>query len=243
MTPFAQADTPELDSRTLTPEQVTKNRKEWGIDLDAGTTLDRGNVKFTAGAGRLTVFRTITRYTAYFDGNISYASNNGSKFINRGAEMIRIDDRMDEHWRLFIFNANLYNEFWKLDARQTTGGGPWYDLKLGQLTMGLSLSAGYERESFQGFPTEKRARFGFRDLIAYPISATSKTGLDVLYSVAGDDLANSHLVCAAFLESDIIKDQLGLKLSYALNAESRPKPGILPSDSEIIASVALHLGN
>ena len=151
----------QKDTRTSLPEQIAKDRKDWGLDLELGLTRAMGNIDQKSGNSSFAIFKNFDRWTTYLNGEWLYVAFSNANLQNQGAETVRTDYRIDEHWRVFAFNTNAYNQFLLLNYRSTTGIGPWYDIKEGALKEGLSIAPAYDYESYDGYGKKARYRLSF----------------------------------------------------------------------------------
>ena len=141
------------DLKTILPEDIFGDRKEWGVSLKLGGDSHSGNVEKKRLGAELSVFKRFNKLTAYWDTNISYlgvGEDPSSRVLNVGSTVLRLDHHFNETWRIFFFSTHAYNEFLKLDYRTANGIGPWWDYKGESFTLGVSLALAHEHENFEG---------------------------------------------------------------------------------------------
>ena len=229
------------DTRTATPESIMGQRKLWGADMGLGGAFNRGNTDVDYVSSSFDLFRVFGPATAYLNGNMTYNTFNGLRTLNQGSLTARYDHRIRGHWKVFVFNTEAYNEFLKLDYRATTGAGPWYDWEVGPTMNGTSLAVTHEYERFRGGLIQRAARFSFRNLSSLALSPTARISADFFYVPKADDFADNHISAELSLETTIWKE-LGLKLAWLDEYDSRPQPGVKANDTHILTSLTFHFG-
>ena len=230
-----------IDTRTATPESVMGSRKLWGADLGMGGAFNRGNTDVDYVSSSFDLFRSFGPATAYLSGAMVYNTFAGVRKLNRGSLTARYDHRVRGRWKAFAYNTEAYNEFLKLDYRATTGAGPWYDWELGSAKNGESLAVIHEYERFHGGLIRHTARLSLRHLSTIALSPTAQVRADFFYVPKADDFGNHRFSAELALETTIWKD-LGLKLTYLDEYDSRPQPGVKTNDIHWITSLTLHFG-
>ena len=73
------------------------------------------------------------------------------------------------------------------------------------------------------------------------LSPTARIRADLFYVPKADDFADTHLSAELSLETTVWKE-LGLKLSWLDEYDSRPKTGIKANDTHILTSLTFHFG-
>ena len=230
------------DMRTSTPETIMAERKQWGADFAYGGSFNGGNIEENEQSGSFSVFKNYGRSTVYLNGSLIYHTIDNVQQNNQGNLTVRYDHPIGGNWKIFAINTNAYNKFLDLNYRTATGGGPWYDLSLGDTKHGISLSVMYEYESFRKDIVEHTERLSFRDVSQIPVSNTAEIVSDMYYAPKIDEFADYHFFEELSLESLIWKDTLGLKISWSYDYDSRPKPGIKPYDVIAETAFTLHFG-
>ena len=238
----AKAQLGRADTRTVVPEVVMKERKQWGADLAFGGSFNRGNVSGNNLSGNFDIFKNYTRSTAYITGSMAYCVINHRQLNNQGALTLRYDHAVKGNWKIFAFSTNAYNRVIHLDYRTTTGIGPWYNLSLGETKHGISLAGIREYEEFSGGIREHSWRVSLRDISRVPVSPVAELSSDLFYSPKADEFGDYHFFQEIALRTLIWRDTLGLKLSWAYLYDSRPRPGIKPGDILWQTSLTLQFG-
>lgn len=243
--PTSWAQFPSLratDTRTLTPEAVMAERKQWGVDLGFGGTFNRGNTDVNYLNSNFSVFAAKGPSTTYLSGSMIYNTFGNIRVINQGGLTARYDHSIQGPWKIFAFNTNGYNEFIRLNYRTTTGAGPWYDQTLGATKHGLSLALTHEYEKFKGGTIERAGRLSFRDVSRIPLSRVAEIRADLFYVPKLDEIGDYRLFAEIALQTIIWRDKLGLKVSWTDEYDSRPKPGVKPNDTLWLTSLTFHFG-
>ena len=230
------------DTRTFTPQAVMAERKQWGADLGFGGSFNRGNTDVNYLNTNFSVFAARDPATAYLSGSMSYNTFGKVRVLNQGTLAARYDHSIQGPWKVFVFNTNGYNEFNRLNYRTTMGIGPWYDYTLGPTQHGLSLAMTHEYEKFKGGILERAGRVSFRDVSRLPISQVAELRADLFYVPKVEEVRDYHLFAEISLQTMILRDRLGLKLSWTDEYDNRPKPGVKPNDVLWLTSLTLHLG-
>ncbi|MBI5631463.1 MAG: DUF481 domain-containing protein [Elusimicrobia bacterium] len=230
------------DTRTSTPEAVMQDRKDWGLDLAFGGNFNRGNTDVDYISGGFSAFKAWSDSSAYLNGSMIYNTFGSRKILNQGSLTARYDREIQRPWKIFAFNTNAYNEFIRLDYRSTTGVGPWYDAQWGEVKHGLSLAITHEYENFKGGLAESAARLSLRDVLRLPLSQAAELRADFFYRPKMDAIGDYHLFAEIGLETIIWKRNLGLKLAWIDEYDSRPQPGVKPNDALWLSAVTLHFG-
>ncbi|MGE0616732.1 MAG: DUF481 domain-containing protein [Bacteriovoracia bacterium] len=230
------------DLRTATIESVARNRKEWGVDLEVGTSLQRGNVDKSLGKFTTSLFKANDPYSVYLDGVYAFGAVGVKRFENRATGTLRLDYRMSPFWKIFVFTTHGFNEFQKLAYRGSMGAGPWVDFEVGGTKHGVSAAVSHEFEQFYGFAAERTARGSLRYLFFVPISENAGAGFDFFYCPSLGDFADHHLYWAPFLEAKVIDQWMTMKLSVSIERDSRPKPGVFANDTQTMVSIGFHGG-
>lgn len=230
------------DTRTSTPQAVMAQRKQWGVDLAFGGSFNRGNTDVNYLNTSFALFKAWAPASVYLTGSMIYNTFGDRRVLNQGTLTSRYDHVLQGPWKVFLFNTNAYNEFLRLDYRTSTGAGPWYDLALGPTKHGLSLALTHNYEKFQGGVIERTGRLSFRNLSRIPISDAAELRADFFYVPKLDEAADYHLFAEISLQTMIWKDNLGLRLSWIDEYDSRPKPGVRPNDTLWLTSLTLHFG-
>ena len=192
--------------------------------------------------GGFDTFKAWARTTAYLSGSMIYNKFNGVQVLNQGTLTARYDYALTGPWKVFVFNTNAYNEFTRLNYRETSGIGPWYDFALGATRHGVSLAGAQEYENYKGGVFHRTGRISFRDISKFPISETAQVSTDFFYIPKADEFGNYRLYGEIALQTLIWKKNLGLKLSWTDDYNSRPQPGIKPNDTLWLTSFTLHFG-
>lgn len=217
-------------------------RKEWGADLAFGGSFNRGNTDVNYLNTSFAFFRAWRPSTVYLTGAMVYNTFGGRRVLNQGSLTARYDHALQGPWKAFVFSTHAYNEFLRLDYRATMGAGPWYDLALGPTRHGLSLALTRDYEKFKGGLVERSVRVSFRDISKVPISQAAELGADLFYVPKADEFGDYHLFAEISLQTMIWRDNLGLKLSWIDEYDSRPKPGVKPNDTLWLTSLTFHFG-
>ena len=241
----ARAQSPFLrqsDARTMTPETIMGERKDWGAELSMGGNLNRGNVDINYFSSGFSVYKAWKPLTAYLSGSMAYNAFGGRRVLNQGSLTARVDRRVSGPWKIFAFNTNAYNEFLRLDQRTTVGAGPWYDLAAGPTRHGLSLALTQVHERFKGGIVENAAFLSLRSLSRIPISQTAELRGDFYYCPKIKDSADYLAYAEVSLNSLIWKDVLGLRVAWINEYDSRPKPGVRSTDIMWLTSLTLRFG-
>lgn len=241
----AQAQSPFVrasDLRTSAPEAVLGQRKAWGADLTFGGSFNRGNTEVDYVTTGLALFAARAPHTAYLTGSMVYNTFGDTRVLNRGDLTLRYDRALAGPWKLFVFNTQAYNEFLRLDYRTSTGAGPWYDLDAGSLRTGLSAALVHQYERFKGGIVERAGRISLRALSRLPVSQVAELGADVYYAPSLDADGDYHLFAELSLQTRFWRDNLGIKVSWLEEYDSRPKPGVKPNDTLWLTSLTVHLG-
>jgi hypothetical protein len=204
LTDSAWAQFPSLratDTRTSTPEAIMTDRKDWGVDVDLGGSLNRGNTNVDYLSSGFDVFKAWAPSTFYLSGGSIYNRFNGIQVLNQGVLTARYDYKLTGPWKIFVFNTNAYNEFTQLNYRETSGVGPWYDFTVGPTTHGVSLAAAQEYENYRGGVYYRTARISFRDISRFPISDTAFIKTDFFYIPQVNDFGNYRMFGEIALET------------------------------------------
>lgn len=219
-----------------------KNRQSWGTDLNLGGALNRGNVDQSYVSGDVAFIKMFSASSIYVAGALTYLTFAKKRLINEGSSTLRYDHWLSENWRLFAFTSHAYNQFLRLRYRATAGAGPWYDLHLGPTVHGLSAAVTYEYELFRHDPSENTPRLSLRLASEFPFNDIARLSVDVFYVPALPNARDVRWYGMIAFETLFWKDVLGLKLTWAGEYDSRPKPTIKKEDMVLIASLAWHLG-
>lgn len=233
----------QADMRTRTPEAVMSGRKDWGLDLSFGGNFNRGNVDADSLSGGFSTFKALPGATVYLSGSILYSTFGNRRIFNQGALTARVDRGLPwKNWKIFAFNTNAYNEFLRVNHRATTGAGPWYDLALGPTTHGLSLAVAHEHERFKFGSSKDRGRLSFRSLSRVPLAETAELSADFFWIPSLHDSRDQRLYGEVSLQTKIWKDNLGLRLAWIAEHDSRPQPRVRKDDTLWLTSLTLRFG-
>lgn len=236
------------DTRTALPEEVAKNRKDWGTDLDVGTTLTRGNVEHNKVEANAGVFKNFSDWTAYAMGDLIHSSYKGEKFEHRGSATARLDyhlgplETINPHWRIVAFSTYAFNEILKLNYRNTYGIGPWLDLDTPRVKNGISVLPVYTRQFYKGYAIESRWTLSFRYVFSVAVTDRASMGFDFFYVPTLSDFDDKRIYFSPYVEAFLWERILGLKLKSRTEYEGRPKGGIKKTDTEIVSSLTFHWG-
>lgn len=230
------------DQRTLLPEKLERGRNDWGIDLGAGYSQYSGNVEQTSANMEFTYFNKMEHDSFYVNSGVIYGLSKGAVSQNQGRIAMRYDHPVTENFKWFVFNTHAYNEFLKLDYRTTLGAGPWYDFQGEKWRNGVSMAPAFFYEDFDGFGTEKDFWISLRNYYMAELNETTGVGFDVFYMFRANDPDDHLIFFQPFLETEIQPDRFSLKLSYNLEGDSRPKPGVKSTDFNYYATLVMHFG-
>lgn len=239
--PFLRAS----DTRTAVPEAVLKNHKQhkdWGADLDFGGNFNRGNVDMDYIGSRANIFAARGPSTAYLTGSLAYSTVSGTRVRDQGNLTLRLDRKVSGPWKIFAYHTGAYNDFVRLNQRFTTGAGPWYDFSWGPSRHGLSLALSHEYERFKGGLIERAGRLSWRLLSQATLSKAAELESDFFYVPKLDEPGDYRFYAEIGLKSMFWKENLGLKLSWIDEYDSRPKPGVKSNDTLWLTSLTLRFG-
>lgn len=245
LAPLAQAQSPILrgrDTRTLAPETVQAGRRHWGADLTLGGISTRGNVDTNLYNGGFSLFTSKAPSSVYLSGTAIYGTKGSVRQQNQGAMTFRYDHALRGAWKAFAFDTNAYNEFLRLNYRHTVGAGPWVDLAAGPSTHGLSLAVTHEYERFEGGVREDAARLSLRTLSKIPVSELAQLTADIFYVPKADDFGDYHFYAELAFQTMFWKENLGMKVSWIEEYDSRPRPGVRRMDTLWLTSLTLRFG-
>lgn len=230
------------DTRTAVPEAVMADRKVWGADLSFGGSSISGNAHNKYLNGGFSLFRASGLSTVYLTGSANYSAYGDVTAVNQGVATFRYDYAVARPWKLFVINTNSYSKAIRLNYRSITGGGVWYDLAWGAATHGISLALSHEYEAFRSHVVERSTLLSLRDFSRIPLSNVAALEADLYYVPEADDFADYHVYTSLALNSMVWKDKFGVKLAWADEYDSRPRPGIKRHDTTVSSSLTLHFG-
>jgi opacity protein-like surface antigen len=230
------------DTRSRVPASVTLNR-DWGIDFAGGATLNRGNVNKTVENAKFDAFWRQGRFTPYLTAGYEYGDLSNLVYMQKANVIGRVDYQLTEQWRVFAISTQGYNYFLKIAYRTTDGIGPWYDWTLGPVKSSSSLALAYEYEKYRGFPSDYFYRLPFRQVSTWEFSETASLGIDFFFSPVVTIPSNYRIYFGPFLEGKLVDDFLSLRVQLALDYDSRPRPGVVATDTETYLSLVFHFGD
>lgn len=230
------------DTRTAVPEAVMAERKVWGVDLSFGGSSINGNAHNDYLNGGFSLFRADGRSTVYLMGSANYSAYKHVTAVNQGVGTFRYDYTIAAPWKVFVINTNSYSDAIRLNYRSITGAGLWYDLDWGASKHGISLALSHEYEAFRSNVHEQSWLLSLRSLSHIPISNVAALEADLFYVPKADEFADYHLFASLALRTMVWKDNLGLKLAWTDEYDSRPRPGIKHNDTMLTTSLTLHFG-
>ncbi|MBI4668602.1 MAG: DUF481 domain-containing protein [Elusimicrobia bacterium] len=217
-------------------------KKFWGLDFEFGGGSNRGNADTDHANASVDCFKAWFQSTAYLKGSLDYGTFEKRRYTNHGTFTLRYDHALWNSWKVFAYNTNAYNEFILLKRRITVGAGPWYDLILGPTKHGISLALTRGYEKFEDGKNEREARLSFRDISEIPISKTAEFSADFFYVPRLSGFGDYHVYMELGLETLFWKDNLGLKVSWVDEYDSRPKPYVRKNDAMWLTHLTLHFG-
>ncbi len=99
-----------------------------------------------------------------------------------------------------------------------------------------------EYEKFHGGGIERAGRLSFRSLSRASLSKTAEVTADVFYVPKLDAPSDYRFSAELGIESLIWKDNLGLKVSWLEEYDSRPRLGVKRHDQLWVTSLTFHFG-
>lgn len=233
------------DTRTTNPQNILKDNKSWGVNLNAGGSFFSGNLNQSILYSYFTLFKKYAKSTAYLESRVDYFATRDPDVTlqNRADGTLRLDYELIPKLKWFAFTTSSYNEFLLIDYRFTGGTGPWYNLfKTDGMSNDVSLALTYEYEEFKGYTSESAARISFRDIFNIAISSQFNIGVDFFYVPKIADFEDYHIYVGQFIEFLFYKNIFGLKYILSTEYDSIPKSGIEKSDLSMITALTFYFG-
>jgi len=226
---------------TTTTNPLNKNRQSWGLDIESGLKLDRGNTERTSSDNSFSAFRRTKNIGTHLNAEYLFGRTDKKRFKNKAGASLRADYHLDSDWRVFAFTAQSFDEFLNLTHRASYGVGPWLDLHFGKLYIAPSFALTYSVENFRDFSGERLMRGSFRVITKWTFSERSSLGFDFFYIPAFENFDDYHLSFKPYLMSKLIGDMLALKTRLDIVRDNAPKPGIKKTDISLVSSIVLSL--
>ncbi len=231
----------QSDTRTATFDSIANQRKDWGLDMDFGLTLNRGNVDRTVGSAGFNIFDASEALTAYLSGSYYYGAFGSARYDHKANATLRFDFRMSPFWKIFIFSTHAFNEPQKIDYRATNGIGPWIDFGDEQISNGLSVAIVHEFENPKDAPVERIVRLSFRDMLTIKISESARAGYDFFVAPALEDFSDFRVFFQPYIEAKI-SEVFSLKYKVSFERDNQPQPGVEKNDVENLVQFSIHAG-
>lgn len=219
-------------------------RENWGTDIIAGVTLNKGNVEMLRGTLEADLFRRWNLWTTYLESELKYGSSGEvlTRFQNQGEATLRADRKISSRWRVFAFTTHAYNEFSFLDLRSSVGAGPSYEVKKDRYTTSVSLAFIYEFEKVENQAMTRFARGSLRHRLKYALTPYATLGSDLFYIPILEEPSDFRFSFSVFLETKVFQDNIAMRFRTNYHYDSRPSASVEKRDLELIGSFRLSFG-
>lgn len=232
------------DQRTTLPKDILKDRKSWAVDLEGGLRQVEGNTQSKLMHGGFSVYKTVDFSSYYLDINGLYSESSKKVSENHLNGALRWDRRCfeDPNWRFFVFNTHGFNEFTKLNYRTTLGSGIWYDFHGEDWVNRVSVAPSYFYEEFEGPLVNRELRVSLRDVGSWKLDEKSSVGYDFFYIPKANKIGDFQIFFAPFVQTEVYKKFLSIKVSLSLEHDSRPQSGVKRTDRAYLTSFVFSMG-
>lgn len=233
------------DTRTIIPEKVKGNNKDWALDLSVGGNYSQGNIEQISGNTRISALKSWKNSSVYALGDMTFIQFGGKTFQNRGSIRLRYDHHLfNKNIKFFAYNTHSYNEFISLDYRLTSGIGPWLDYNLGPLKSSSSAAIAYEREHYKSpAPIENNFRLSLRHITTLALDDHTDLGLDFFFVPKVNDFTDFRIFSMAYINFKFLQDRFSFKMAVTDEFDSRPgNTNIKNNDLAVMGTLTLHLG-
>jgi hypothetical protein len=214
--------------------------KTYGIKINLGGGLGKGNSDYYLFNGDFATYRNFTNYTINFLGDMKYQETDKVRNVNSAFLTLGADARLTKHWGFTFIDTLGHDQFTKIKLKNIIGAGPLYTYKDNLITNYTSLVFAYNYQKYLDGSNLNEVVALLRNQFLISINSSAKFSLDFFYIPRLNNFRDYVIKLIPKIETKLLGDWLSFFVSSQIIHDSYPFAGVEKTDIYMLTGLSMN---